>query len=496
MNEKKHETSELQKINYHANLSYNLLVGMVFLLTIGQVVLHDITFVKLIPLYITMILTVVVGIAGYHRMKDSTKYRHVIGTGCGCVYMILLATNNNKYVFFYSIPMLIILTAYGDLYFSSIINAGVILLNILYCIRIALSTPVTEGMLLDIITQMGLILCTTGMVFIVTKLTIGVNRQKEERLLAEKDKVSGVLDRTLLTSNEMIKDINEISTNMEQFAVSVAETQNAMEEVSKGTNETAESIQLQLIKTEEIQKQIENVTIATSDIEKDIELTKAAIALGQKNINNLIAQAGISQEASTTVANELSELDKSTEQMHSIIGVIHNVAKQTSLLSLNASIEAARAGEAGRGFAVVAGEISTLANQTQEATNNISTLIGNVSTVVNTVVSSINHLIEINSSQAKAAEESAESFENIRKSAEDIYHRGNDLSESVSSLASSNHEIIESISTISAITEEVSAHSNATYSSGEKNAETLNTLSSIVSSLTHNAEILQNTDNN
>ena len=46
---------------------------------------------------------------------------------------------------------------------------------------------------------------------------------------------------------------------------------------------------------------------------------------------------------------------------------IEDIARQTNLLSLNASIEATRAGEAGKGFDVVSGEIKTLSDQSHAA---------------------------------------------------------------------------------------------------------------------------------
>lgn len=277
---------------------------------------------------------------------------------------------------------------------------------------------------------------------------------------------------------------------MKELGAAVSETRNAMQEVSAGTNETAESVQNQLGKTEEIQNHIEQMSDVMDSISHSMEEAKGNVSIGQGNIDSLMRQMTVSEGAGREVVEDMKALEEYTSNMQSIIDLITNVASQTSLLALNASIEAARAGEAGRGFAVVASEISSLANQTQSATVNITDVIQSVSEKLGIAMDAVDQLMKSNEKQSESAAAAAGSFEKIADSTNQVDEQNRRLDQAMEQLTAANSVIVESIQTISAIMEEVSAHSQETYSVSERNTKIVAEVERLVEDLSSQAKQL------
>lgn len=405
----------------------------------------------------------------YKKMHDTKMIKHFVGIGYAILYTFVMFTTNNHFTFVYVIPMLIAITVYNDFKYSLPIEVGMVIVNIVQLVMFFQKGIYTKADMASVGIQFFVIVLICGIQLYASIVTEKLNQKKLAELKAEHEKTEELLMRIMDTSDKMTQQIAESAQKTASLGESMQAMKESMEEVNSGSNDTAEAVQSQLNQTEEIQAMVEQVEKGTENIIDSMNQNKEAIAQGNANVGILVKQAEETVESGKKVTEELSQLDTYMSQMNSILDIINSITSQTSLLALNASIEAARAGDAGRGFAVVASEISQMAQQTKDSTVQISQLIENVSNAIQMVVEVSGSMISMIESQNETTEKTAESFTVIEKNSDNVYGHSNELAAYVTKLADANKKIIDSISTISAISEEVAAHASDTLSATESN---------------------------
>ncbi|VAW49089.1 Methyl-accepting chemotaxis protein I (serine chemoreceptor protein), partial [hydrothermal vent metagenome] len=148
----------------------------------------------------------------------------------------------------------------------------------------------------------------------------------------------------------------------------------------------------------------------------------------------------------------MEQINTSSQKINDIIGLIDSIAFQTNLLALNAAVEAARAGEHGRGFAVVAGEVRNLAGKSAEAAKEIRGLIED------TVKKVSEGTVHVKGS-GDVLNEIVESISNVNQIIEEIAASSNEQSEGVSLVNSSITNIDTAVQQNAALVEETAATS-------------------------------------
>jgi len=163
---------------------------------------------------------------------------------------------------------------------------------------------------------------------------------------------------------------------------------------------------------ESMQTTAETATSRTEAVAAAAEELSSSITEIGRQVSHSAGVAGGAVEESQRASEQIDGLAEAAQKIGQVVDIIQDIASQTHLLALNATIEAARAGDAGKGFAVVASEVKSLANQTANATEEISTQVAEIQGATKSAVESnesitktISEINEIASTIAAAVEE-------------------------------------------------------------------------------------------
>lgn len=418
--------------------------------------------------------------------------RHFLAIGFALFYSVALFTSTNNIVFVFVIPMILVISIYNDTKYSLMINTGTVIESLLVAVIGSQTGKFGYAGADSAVIQVVIMVLVGLYSFLSAQVLERNNREKMQNIDESRKETELLLSDISSLSRELAAGIEDMNTDLDRLNTTFAKTKGAMEQVTAGADDTANAVQKQLSQTEAIQSKVELVNDASNRIAENMEQTLQTLEGGNKDVRALVEMVDASVQNGADVAEKLGTLDKYMEEMHSIVELIGGITSQTSLLALNASIEAARAGEAGKGFAVVATEISGMATQTKEATVNITELIQNVSSAISEVVGVIRQMIAGINEEKQGASNTADSFLAIEKNTFAIQEHVKKLAAEINELKEANSVIVASIQTISAVSEEVSAHASETMEADEENSTRLNDMKDTMQGLLNKIEERRN----
>nr|WP_313740740.1 methyl-accepting chemotaxis protein [Pseudomonas sp.] len=162
----------------------------------------------------------------------------------------------------------------------------------------------------------------------------------------------------------------------------VTQIASAAEQLSAVTGQTSAGVNSQKVETDQVATAMNEMAATVQEVARNAEQASEAAMMadqqareGDRVVGEAVAQIERLAHEVNNSSEAMGELKQESDKIGGVLDVIKSVAQQTNLLALNAAIEAARAGEAGRGFAVVADEVRSLAQRTQQSTEEIEELI-------------------------------------------------------------------------------------------------------------------------
>ena len=251
---------------------------------------------------------------------------------------------------------------------------------------------------------------------------VGQIRQNADSLLAAADLLTRRAGEVADRSSSQSEAVSAVAAAMEEMTVGIAQVRDHSEE-------------------------------ARSHAQESGELSRK----GNEVVAQVVQGMGRVAASVTESAQVISTLERESEKIAAIAGVIKEIADQTNLLALNAAIEAARAGEQGRGFAVVADEVRKLAERTAQSTVEIAVTVDVVRSGIQQGVGRMESGVGLVSSESGEVTQAGETIAALHGYAEKVLYSVNEIGEALGEQSAASTEIAQRVELIAQISEQNAA---------------------------------------
>lgn len=360
-----------------------LFFTLVYLLNVFGIFIVDMkimTIAYIVGSVFLWIPTLVVKVAG-----DDSNYIKYIMIFCAVIFV----TVNSCTLGYHVIVLYIYAIAIASLYFSKKVNILTIILTVIgvsfgqwFCFSQNVFSDKNFTSLYELVVYgmipRALILISIAAIFtMLCERTAGIlsnllDAEAQEKMMNEMQQLR---EKSKQTSDELFHVVKELSVITETFMKTNEQVSEESTVIMHNFGKNTDEINGMNSRTHDINEQL----IALGKMNEQISQLSVEInnrtADNQKKMDNATNSMQQIYEKTSECKDIIWNLGEESKKILGIIDVITGISKQTNILALNASIEAARAGEHGKGFAVVASEIQKLAEQTQNAVEDIGKIV-------------------------------------------------------------------------------------------------------------------------
>lgn len=192
--------------------------------------------------------------------------------------------------------------------------------------------------------------------------------KKSGDIIAEKEELSRQKESSSQSLTVISESLSQICESADSQKELIDLTDNEVNSLVSGASDMIRQV---LKQNQSIQQSSASVSEISAAVSSITEMTK------QATITSTVMKEA--SESGRLTLNQTTDMIKSIQaaslDIQTILQSIQKTAKQTNLLSMNASIEAAHAGDTGRGFAIVADEVRSLSALSNKNAKEIETHI-------------------------------------------------------------------------------------------------------------------------
>lgn len=289
-----------------------------------------------------------------------------------------------------------------------------------------------------------------------------------------------------------------ISVSSKQIGVSSSEVANTIAQIAEGNSDQAHQVQDVLSITDSLANKIIDVSTKSKDTILETKNMEDKSNIGMTSIIHLKNELQKNIDATNSINVGIQNLTDKSKSIGMIVETISSIAEQTNLLALNASIEAARAGESGKGFAVVATEVSSLADQSTNATKEIQSIIEDIRKVIKETEKNMNLQLQLSTEVSSSFDATMSTFSEIKQTVNKVTNHITSLNNDVEDINESKNKVLTSMQNVSAVSQEsaaaaeqISASSQEQYTSVEEVGQSIQKLDAMIKSVADSLNVFK-----